>query len=83
MLGGLVLGLPWVSDGISDHETSAITVLLGLGEVDVVLAEKVSVFPWVTDGIDKEISEDGRLRNLRGFRVWMSGMHGRLPRSIG
>ena len=63
-LGGFALGLPWVADGVLDHETSAIAALLGLGVVDVVLAETVSEFAWVADGIDGEDSEGRAFEEL-------------------
>ncbi|MDE2779197.1 MAG: hypothetical protein OXI91_05915 [Chloroflexota bacterium] len=49
-----MLGFPWVADGISDAEASALTSFAALGETDPLLLERVVNLPWVADPPDLE-----------------------------
>ncbi len=46
-----ILGLPWVVDGVSQDESTAIGGLSREGRVDLELLDRVLGFPWVLDGV--------------------------------
>ena len=46
-----ILGLPWVVDGISQDESTAIRGLSRQGRVDLDLLDRVMGFPWLLDGV--------------------------------
>lgn len=52
-----ILALPWVVDGVSQDESTAIGGLSREGKVDLELLDRVLGFPWVLDGVTQVEAE--------------------------
>ena len=58
----VVLGLPWLTDSITETEREVLTSLWGMATNDASVAERVAGLPWLADSITEE--EEWALREV-------------------